>query len=75
MKIRNLEFIGLPEHEILENGIIRSLDRTVKCGNINRVFKGKIISTKVGSQGYPHGTISYKGIYKGFNLHRLLAMA
>lgn len=75
MKIRNLEFVDLPEHEILENGIIRSINRVVDTKSGKRVLKSRVMSSKPGIQGYPHVTIRYNNLFKGFSLHRLLALA
>ncbi len=75
MKKRNLEFIGLPEHEIYEDGTIRSIDRIINTKSGNRVLKGKQLSTKVSGNGYPHVTFNYNQNYKGFSLHRLLALS
>jgi len=74
MKKLNLEFLGLPEHEIYENGIIKSIDRIIDTKSGKRIMKGKIMSSKPGIQGYPHITLNYKGKYKGYGLHRLLAI-
>lgn len=75
MKKRNLEFIGLPFHEIYENGIIKSIDRIIETSSGKRIMKGRLISSNPGTQGYPHVTISYNGKFKGFSLHRILAMS
>lgn len=74
MEKKNLEFIGLPYHEIYDNGLVKSIDRVIETSSGKRIMKGKFISSKPGIQGYPHLTINYKGIFKGFSLHRLLAI-
>jgi len=74
MRKKNLEFMNLPEHEIWEDGTVKSIDRIIETKSGKRVLKGKILSIKPGLQGYPHITINYKGKYKGISLHRLLAI-
>lgn len=74
MRKKNLSFLGLPHHEIYEDGTIKSINRVINTASGPRKYKGKKLSTKPTGNGYPHVTFNYDGEYKGFNVHRLLAL-
>lgn len=61
--------------EVSECGKVRSLDRTVWNGKVYRVCKGKLLSTRPGSHGYPMAHIMIDGVRTSHLVHRLVAEA
>lgn len=61
--MKNLGFLGFPNHCITQDGKIYSL------------FSNRYLATSISSKGYHRGTISYNGIDKKVTVHRLVAMA
>jgi hypothetical protein len=62
-------------YEVSDNGNIRSIDRYVKQGNIERIYKGKLISFKTDKYGYLKVSLSLFGKVKSYYAHRLVALA
>lgn len=67
-------------YQISETGIVRSLDHEVyqksKHGSLmKRLYKGKIITPRIGKFGYLYLGLSKNGNKKSFKIHRLVAKA
>lgn len=68
------DFAGL--YEVSNMGRVRSLDRWVRCkGNKKRLAKGKVLTPRVGIQGYAYVILSGNQHRKTAKSHRLVALA
>lgn len=66
-------------YEVSNLGRVRSLDRCFKTNNrwgeMNRVYKGKILVNHINPDGYHEIRLSENGKYKVFKVHRLMCAA
>ncbi len=61
-------------YQISDEGRVRSLDRVVYCGNGPRVNIGRIMKCSISPKGYVTCVLRFNGKFKGYSVHRLVAI-
>ena len=66
-------------YQVSDTGLVRSLDRMVtqisKHGTpMDRIYKGRVLKSRVGKYGYEYLQLSKDGISKTCKIHRLVAL-
>jgi hypothetical protein len=67
-------------YEVSNDGRVRSLDRIIRCVDVNgaertRIFPGRVLRATIDGMGYPSFKLSMEGKTKTHHLHALMLTA